>query len=208
VQTPPGLFWPATHSSFQFRFIYASLDSLWEKNPSCPLCISVLQHRTSPYIDSGVKSLFTNSIRFLSSFVEHTNASRPRTFALFSICSSVSGPYFAISSGIRRQCPISTRRSRDGKLVGCMDLRDTRKGIVTKRRAHPLYVLVVGAGVVPFFFRNPSPCSVCYYGPLTVVLLLGAELFEKIRERPLPTTVQPHTQTSPPGIWIHFHSST
>jgi len=38
----------------------------------------------------------------------------------------------------------------------------THLGIVTKRRAHSLYVLVVGAGVV-HFLGLPAPCSVRYY---------------------------------------------
>jgi hypothetical protein len=50
---------------------------------------------------AALKSRFTNSIRFLPSFVVLTSASSPRTFALLSICSSVSGPYFFISSGLR-----------------------------------------------------------------------------------------------------------
>jgi len=57
---------------------------------------------------AALKSLLTNSVRFLPSLVVHTNASSPRTFALVSICSSISGLYFAISSGLLWHFSIST----------------------------------------------------------------------------------------------------
>jgi len=57
---------------------------------------------------AALKSRFTNSIRFVPLGVALTNASSPRIFALLSICSSVSGPYFAISSGLRWHFSIST----------------------------------------------------------------------------------------------------
>jgi len=47
------------------------------------------------------KARFTYPIRFLPSFVVLAIASSPGTFALLSISSSVSGPYFANSSGLR-----------------------------------------------------------------------------------------------------------
>jgi hypothetical protein len=50
---------------------------------------------------AALMSRFTNSIRFLPSLDVLNNASSPRTFALLSICSSVNGPCFAISSGLR-----------------------------------------------------------------------------------------------------------
>jgi len=52
------------------------------------------------------------------------------------------------------------------------------------------------------FFRRRAPCSVRYYEPLTFILLQGAQLIEKIRERPLLPTIQIHSQTSPPGLGI------
>jgi hypothetical protein len=58
---------------------------------------------------AALKSRFTNSIRSFPPLVVLTYARSPRTFALLSICSSVSGPYLAISSGIRRHFFISTR---------------------------------------------------------------------------------------------------
>jgi hypothetical protein len=57
---------------------------------------------------AALKSRFTNSTRFLPSLVVLTNASSPRTFALLSIGSSFSGPYFVISSGLRLHFSIST----------------------------------------------------------------------------------------------------
>jgi hypothetical protein len=56
----------------------------------------------------ALKSRFTNSIRFLPSLVVLTSASGPHTFALLSICSSVSGPYFFTSSGLLWHFSIST----------------------------------------------------------------------------------------------------
>jgi len=56
---------------------------------------------------AALKSRFTNSIRFLQLIVL-PNASSPRTFAIHSICSSLSGPYFFISSGLRWHFSIST----------------------------------------------------------------------------------------------------
>jgi len=52
------------------------------------------------------------------------------------------------------------------------------------------------------FMGLPAPCSVCHYEPLTLVLLQGSQLIEKIRECTLFSTVQVHTQTSPPGLGI------
>ena len=56
---------------------------------------------------AALKSRFTNPIRILPLIVL-TNASSPRTFAIRSICSSVSGPYLFISSGLRWHFSIST----------------------------------------------------------------------------------------------------
>jgi len=52
------------------------------------------------------------------------------------------------------------------------------------------------------FLGLPSPCSVCHYQPLIFILLQGTQLIEKIRERPLLSTIQIHSQTSPPGLCI------
>jgi len=47
---------------------------------------------------AALKSRFTNPIRILPLIVL-TNASSPRTFAILSSCSSVSGPYFLYPQG-------------------------------------------------------------------------------------------------------------
>ena len=39
------------------------------------------------------------------------------------------------------------------------------------------------------FLGLPAPCPVCYYEPLTFILIQGAQLIEKIRERTLLPTV-------------------
>jgi len=39
------------------------------------------------------------------------------------------------------------------------------------------------------FLCLPAPCSVRYYEPLNFILLQGAQLIAKIRERALPPTV-------------------
>jgi len=57
---------------------------------------------------AAFKSRFTNSIRFSPLVVVLTSAPSPRTFALLSVCSSVSAPYFFISSGLRWHFSIST----------------------------------------------------------------------------------------------------
>jgi len=59
------------------------------------------------------------------------------------------------------------------------DARNSYIDIVTKRRAHAVYVLVVGAGVYPFL-GHPAPCSVRHHEYLTLVLLQGAQLIEKL----------------------------
>jgi len=61
-----------------------------------------------------------------------------------------------------------------------------------KRVAHYLYTIVVGAGPLAFL-GHPAPCSACYYEPLSLVLLQGTQLIEKIRESMLLLTVQVHT---------------
>jgi len=52
------------------------------------------------------------------------------------------------------------------------------------------------------FLGLPSPCPIRYYEHLTFILFEGAQLIEKIRDRPLLTNIQIHTQTSPPGLGI------
>jgi len=52
-------------------------------------------------LSAASKARFTNPIRFLPSFVILAIASSPGTFALLSICCSVSGPCFANSPGLR-----------------------------------------------------------------------------------------------------------
>jgi len=74
---------------------------------------------------------------------------------------------------------------------------------VTILRAHSLYVLVVGAGVVPCL-GLPSPCSVRYYESLTFILLQGAQQIEKVRECTLLPTIQIHSQSNPPGLGLLF----
>jgi len=100
---------------------------------------------------AALKSRFTNSIRFSPSFVVPTNARSPRTFALPSICSSVSGPYFATSSGFRWHFSISTLWNVHPSSWCVYEAPSSSTVIVTRRRAHSLNVLVVGARVVPFF---------------------------------------------------------
>jgi hypothetical protein len=107
---------------------------------------------------AALKSRFTNSIRFVPSLVVLTDASNPRTFALLSICPSGSGPYFFVSSGLRWHFSISTLWSVHPSSWCVYDVRNSSTGIVSKRRARSLYVLVVGAGVVPFWvFHRPAP---------------------------------------------------
>jgi len=74
------------------------------------------------------------------------------------------------------------------EIANPFDVRNSSAGIVAKRSAHSLYILVVGAGIVPFL-GLPAPCSVRYHEPLTFILLEGAHLIEKLRECPLLPTV-------------------
>jgi len=46
------------------------------------------------------------------------------------------------------------------------------------------------------FLGLPAPCSVRYYEPLTLILLQGAQLIEKVDECTLPPTVQIHSHTA------------
>jgi len=52
------------------------------------------------------------------------------------------------------------------------------------------------------FLGLPSPCSVGYYEPSSLVLFEGTQLNEKVHECTLLTTIQIHSQTSPPGLGI------
>jgi hypothetical protein len=52
------------------------------------------------------------------------------------------------------------------------------------------------------FLGHLAPCSVRHYQPLIFILLQGAQRIEKIRERPLLTTIQIHSQTNPPRLCI------
>jgi len=101
MQTPPRLLGRATYTASNLVSYSSSLRG-------CPTKFS--------HVDSGgifsstalllklmaaSKARFTNPIRFLPSFVVLAIASSPGTFALLSISSSVSGPYFANSPGLR-----------------------------------------------------------------------------------------------------------
>jgi len=108
VQTPPGLLDRPLTTASNF-FSYSSTLR------GCPTKFSLVDaggifSSTAHFLIliAGLTSQFTNSIRFLPSLVVLTNARSPGTFALLSICSSVSDPYFAISSGLLWHFSIST----------------------------------------------------------------------------------------------------
>jgi len=151
-------------------------------------------------LNAALKSQLTNSIRFLP-LVVLTNASSPRTFALLSICSSVSAPYVFIPSGLLWHFfHLDTLRCTL-QFVMCIRCSEL---IYRYRNKSPCALLVRSrrwSWCTPFF-GFPASCSVCDYEPLNFILLQRTQLIEKIRERPLFPAVSIHSQTSPPGLGI------
>ena len=126
---------------------------------------------------AALKSRFTNSIRFLPLIVL-TNASNPRTFAILSICSSVSGPYFFY---ILRS-PLALFHLDPLKCTAqFMVCIQCSKSIYRYYNKTPCALRIRsrrGIWCTPLLGR-PAPCSVRYYEPLTFILLQGTQFTEK-----------------------------